>query len=312
MLSTTQQTQDEVERTKQQLSFEIDRVKQESNMKVGVKACCFTAEPWCGSMLWYFGVAVAGGAKVRNWEAEKRVAGEDGWSDKNQGKPAEQREGELGPCQSRKASFNIYSYFSSSLLCSDSWGICLPLSARCHSKWTAQRRLCRQRRRVWCDLWVRRKRSCSRCGKLRKCSSRYFSRSDKKTPGSLESCRASWKTRSAVGPSLVLRTAVSSNTEILSSKYKTTVHLSHDSLVLIHMLVYVGKSGGTAETEASGRAVCAAAGNHHGSWEHHPRRCCQTGWSPAYTLHQLSRSELKSPQKWLNHHQGKIWVTHMS
>lgn len=51
MLSATQQTQDEVERTKQQLSFEIDRVKQESDMKVGVKACCFTAEPWCGSML---------------------------------------------------------------------------------------------------------------------------------------------------------------------------------------------------------------------------------------------------------------------
>uniref|UniRef100_H3C5L8 Huntingtin-interacting protein 1-related protein n=1 Tax=Tetraodon nigroviridis TaxID=99883 RepID=H3C5L8_TETNG len=34
MLSATQQTQDEVERTKQQLSFEIDRVKQESDMKL--------------------------------------------------------------------------------------------------------------------------------------------------------------------------------------------------------------------------------------------------------------------------------------
>lgn len=35
MLSATQQTQDEVERTKQQLSFEIDRIKQEADMKVG-------------------------------------------------------------------------------------------------------------------------------------------------------------------------------------------------------------------------------------------------------------------------------------
>lgn len=35
MLSATQQTQEEVERTKQQLSFEIDRIKQESDMKVG-------------------------------------------------------------------------------------------------------------------------------------------------------------------------------------------------------------------------------------------------------------------------------------
>lgn len=52
MLSATQQTQDEVERTKQQLSFEIDRVKQESDMKVGVQTFCFTAEPWCRSMLW--------------------------------------------------------------------------------------------------------------------------------------------------------------------------------------------------------------------------------------------------------------------
>ncbi|XP_051545000.1 huntingtin-interacting protein 1-related protein-like isoform X2 [Myxocyprinus asiaticus] len=34
MLSATQQTQDEVERTKQQLAFEIDRVKQESDMKL--------------------------------------------------------------------------------------------------------------------------------------------------------------------------------------------------------------------------------------------------------------------------------------
>lgn len=34
MLSVTQQTQEEVERTKQQLSFEMDRIKQESDMKV--------------------------------------------------------------------------------------------------------------------------------------------------------------------------------------------------------------------------------------------------------------------------------------
>lgn len=34
MLSATQQTQEEVERTKQQMSFEMDRIKQESDMKV--------------------------------------------------------------------------------------------------------------------------------------------------------------------------------------------------------------------------------------------------------------------------------------
>lgn len=34
MLSATQQTQDEVERTKQQLAFEVDRIKQEADMKV--------------------------------------------------------------------------------------------------------------------------------------------------------------------------------------------------------------------------------------------------------------------------------------
>lgn len=34
MLSATQQTQEEVERTKQELSFEIDRIKQEADMKV--------------------------------------------------------------------------------------------------------------------------------------------------------------------------------------------------------------------------------------------------------------------------------------
>lgn len=49
MLSATQQTQDEVERTKQQLSFEIDRVKQESDMKVGVQPLGSAAEPACGS-----------------------------------------------------------------------------------------------------------------------------------------------------------------------------------------------------------------------------------------------------------------------
>uniref|UniRef100_A0A3B5Q5C7 Huntingtin-interacting protein 1-related protein n=1 Tax=Xiphophorus maculatus TaxID=8083 RepID=A0A3B5Q5C7_XIPMA len=40
MLSATQQTQEEVERTKQQLSFEVERVKQEADMKVG--ACSLT------------------------------------------------------------------------------------------------------------------------------------------------------------------------------------------------------------------------------------------------------------------------------
>lgn len=35
MLSATQQTQEEVERTKQQLSFEVDRIKQEADTKVG-------------------------------------------------------------------------------------------------------------------------------------------------------------------------------------------------------------------------------------------------------------------------------------
>lgn len=34
MLSVTQQTQEEVERTKQQLTFEMDRIKQEADMKV--------------------------------------------------------------------------------------------------------------------------------------------------------------------------------------------------------------------------------------------------------------------------------------
>lgn len=50
MLSATQQTQDEVERTKQQLSFEIDRVKQESDMKVGAQLLHVTSEPWCRLM----------------------------------------------------------------------------------------------------------------------------------------------------------------------------------------------------------------------------------------------------------------------
>lgn len=36
MLSATQQTQEEVERTKLQLAFEVDRIKQEADMKVGV------------------------------------------------------------------------------------------------------------------------------------------------------------------------------------------------------------------------------------------------------------------------------------
>lgn len=41
MLSATQQTQEEVERTKQQLSFEIDRIKQEGDMKVGALTISF-------------------------------------------------------------------------------------------------------------------------------------------------------------------------------------------------------------------------------------------------------------------------------
>lgn len=41
MLSATQQTQEEVERTKQQLSFEIDRIKQDSDMKVCAVFHCF-------------------------------------------------------------------------------------------------------------------------------------------------------------------------------------------------------------------------------------------------------------------------------
>lgn len=44
MLSATQQTQEEVERTKQQLSFEVDRIKQDADMKVGVLT--FNKERW--------------------------------------------------------------------------------------------------------------------------------------------------------------------------------------------------------------------------------------------------------------------------
>jgi len=36
MLSATQQTQEEIERTKQQLSFEVERIRQESDMKVSL------------------------------------------------------------------------------------------------------------------------------------------------------------------------------------------------------------------------------------------------------------------------------------
>uniref|UniRef100_A0A8C2BNG1 Huntingtin interacting protein 1 related b n=1 Tax=Cyprinus carpio TaxID=7962 RepID=A0A8C2BNG1_CYPCA len=39
MLSATQQTQEEIERTKQQLAFEVERVRQESDMKVSVHTC---------------------------------------------------------------------------------------------------------------------------------------------------------------------------------------------------------------------------------------------------------------------------------
>lgn len=40
MLSATQQTQEEVARTKQQLSFEVERIKQESDMKVSHAEIC--------------------------------------------------------------------------------------------------------------------------------------------------------------------------------------------------------------------------------------------------------------------------------
>uniref|UniRef100_A0A8C1Y2I8 Huntingtin interacting protein 1 related b n=1 Tax=Cyprinus carpio TaxID=7962 RepID=A0A8C1Y2I8_CYPCA len=39
MLSATQQTQEEIERTKQQLAFEVERVRQDSDMKVSVHTC---------------------------------------------------------------------------------------------------------------------------------------------------------------------------------------------------------------------------------------------------------------------------------
>lgn len=46
MLSATQQTQEEVERTKQELSFEIDRIKQEAEMKVGALIICLKKKTW--------------------------------------------------------------------------------------------------------------------------------------------------------------------------------------------------------------------------------------------------------------------------
>lgn len=72
----------------------------------------------------------------------------------------------------------------------------LSLFASRQSKWTAQWRLCRQRRSDWCDLWVRRRRSCRRCGSLHSCSSRHFSRSARRTAGSWEICRANCGRRS--------------------------------------------------------------------------------------------------------------------
>ncbi len=39
MLSATQQTQEEIERTKLQLAFEVESVRQESDMKVSVHTC---------------------------------------------------------------------------------------------------------------------------------------------------------------------------------------------------------------------------------------------------------------------------------
>lgn len=162
-------------------------------------------EGWCSVLSFYiramlqayvtvrFVAAVAGGAKVWNGETEKRAGGEDGWSDKNQGKPAEQREGDL-------STQDGLLYFITSVL----WGVRLPLSARCRSRRTAQWQLCRQRRSDLCGLWARRKQSCRLCGRRRKCSSHHFSRSERKTPGSSESFRASWRTRSAATPSSAL------------------------------------------------------------------------------------------------------------
>lgn len=55
--------------------------------------------------------------------------------------------------------------------------------------------------------------------------------------------------------------------------------------------MYVVKSGGPAEAEASGRTVCAAAGHHHRGRDHHPGCCGQAWRSPPHTLHQLPRSD---------------------
>lgn len=44
MLSATQQTQEEIERTKHQLAFEVERVRQESDMKVSVRTCLSSLE----------------------------------------------------------------------------------------------------------------------------------------------------------------------------------------------------------------------------------------------------------------------------
>lgn len=50
MLSATQQTQEEVERTKHQLSFEIDRIKQEADMKVGALTASYLKRPELGKV----------------------------------------------------------------------------------------------------------------------------------------------------------------------------------------------------------------------------------------------------------------------
>lgn len=158
-------------------------------------------------------VSVVGGAEVWNGEAEERARGEDGRCDTNQGKSAEQREGDCAPAT---AAITVY---TSGQERSKAWGMPHvsdslsdtlyhlpplvpphppPLCGRRRSKWAAQWQLCRPRRSDWCDPWARRRRSCRLCGRPRKRSSRRFSRSEKGTAGSWENCRASCRRRSGV------------------------------------------------------------------------------------------------------------------
>lgn len=98
MLSATQQTQEEVERTKLQLSFEVDRIKQEADIKVGGVLFCLEDVPSLYVCDWWcFIVTVAGGAEVWDGEAEERAGGEDGRSGAHEGDSEEQRDGEWSP-----------------------------------------------------------------------------------------------------------------------------------------------------------------------------------------------------------------------